>query len=449
MIPRSQVRLAQQRARRTLQEAGIVLTPSEASHIEAADFGLNELERTGLELVTYTPMPTPLYLHFGAGNIGRSLAGALFARGGYDVLFVDALPDVVAALQAKRSYRVVVKDEIPPGAPAEYLIEHVDGIAAQDADAVTAAVARADVIGTSVGAGVLPRVLAAMVPGLQRRTRPVSIILCENLHHAAAVARDMLRQHLPPDFPLAERVGLVETSIGKMVPLMPADVRARDPLEVWGEAYNRIIADRDGFLGLPPQVEGVDLKPHFAAYVDRKLYIHNLGHAVCACEGFLRGHHFIWQAVSDPAVAAIVVAAMEAAASALARKYPGVLYAADLQAHVADLLRRFGNRALGDTVFRVGRDLPRKLAPGDRFIGALRLMQATGGNLATICRGTAAAFHFAAVDEHGKPFPADEAFRAQVAQQGVRQVLAEHCQLDPKRDAAVMDRIEEDYRLLL
>ncbi len=391
-------------------------------------------------------MTRPVYLHFGAGNIGRSLAGALFSRGGYEVLFVDALPDVVNALHARRCYRVVVKDALPAGVPSEFLIEHVDGIAAQDAAAVAEAVSRADVIGTSVGANILPRVLAAMAPGLQRRTRPVSIILCENLHHAATVARDTLRQQLPPDFPLAGRVGLVETSIGKMVPIMPAEVRARDPLEVWGEAYNRIIADRDGFVGEVPQVEGLDLHSDFAAYVDRKLYIHNLGHAVCACEGFLRGHTFIWQAVSDPMVAAATRAAMESAATALAKRYAHVFTTADLQAHVADLLRRFGNRALGDTVFRVGRDLPRKLAPGDRFIGALRLVQATGGDIGPICRGIAAAFRFAAVDEHGKPFPPDEAFRAQVDKQGLRQMLVAHCRLDLVRDATAVSQIEAGCR---
>lgn len=393
-------------------------------------------------------MIRPLYLHFGAGNIGRSLAGALFSRGGYNVLFVDALPDVVQALQARRAYRVVVKDVLPPDAPHEFWIEHVDAIAAQDAQAVSDAVARADVIGTSVGAGVLPRVLAAMAPGLLRRTRPVSIILCENLHHAADVARDTLRRELPPDFPLAQRVGLVETSIGKMVPIMPADVRARDPLEVWGEAYNRIIADGNGFLGDAPQVEGLDLKPHFAAYVDRKLYIHNLGHAVCACEGFLQGHVFIWQAVADPVVACATRAAMATTAAALARRYPQAFAMADLQEHVTDLLRRFGNRALGDTVFRVGRDLPRKLAPADRFLGALRLVQATGGDIAPICRGIAAAFRFAAVDEQGNAFPADEAFRKILADHGLRQVLQTHCQLDPVRDADAMKQIEARFSTL-
>lgn len=53
MIARSQVRAAQARAQRMLQDAGIVLTPEETRQVEVADFGLDELERTGLELVTY------------------------------------------------------------------------------------------------------------------------------------------------------------------------------------------------------------------------------------------------------------------------------------------------------------------------------------------------------------------------------------------------------------
>lgn len=44
---------AQARARDYLARAGIVLTPDEAATIEIADFGLGELDRTGLELVTY------------------------------------------------------------------------------------------------------------------------------------------------------------------------------------------------------------------------------------------------------------------------------------------------------------------------------------------------------------------------------------------------------------
>lgn len=44
---------ARKRAREYLYRAGVALTPEEARTIEVADFGLGQLEETGLELVTY------------------------------------------------------------------------------------------------------------------------------------------------------------------------------------------------------------------------------------------------------------------------------------------------------------------------------------------------------------------------------------------------------------
>jgi len=53
MLTQTEVEAARERAREYLKRAGIVLTPEESAGIEVADFGLNDLERTGLELVTY------------------------------------------------------------------------------------------------------------------------------------------------------------------------------------------------------------------------------------------------------------------------------------------------------------------------------------------------------------------------------------------------------------
>ena len=53
MISGQDVAIARARAREYLARAGVVLTPAESQSIEIADFGLGELESTGLELVTY------------------------------------------------------------------------------------------------------------------------------------------------------------------------------------------------------------------------------------------------------------------------------------------------------------------------------------------------------------------------------------------------------------
>lgn len=53
MITREEWRGARDRTLTFFEKAGIVLTPAEKESIEVADFGLGDLERTGLQLVVY------------------------------------------------------------------------------------------------------------------------------------------------------------------------------------------------------------------------------------------------------------------------------------------------------------------------------------------------------------------------------------------------------------
>ncbi|TVX99047.1 D-lyxose/D-mannose family sugar isomerase [Cohnella terricola] len=52
-MKRSEYESAKQRTEEMFAKAGIVLTAEEADKIEVAGFGLNDLERQGLELITY------------------------------------------------------------------------------------------------------------------------------------------------------------------------------------------------------------------------------------------------------------------------------------------------------------------------------------------------------------------------------------------------------------
>lgn len=53
MLERSEFEGARRRTRQYLADTGIVLTSEEAARIEVADFGLSQLDRYGLELITY------------------------------------------------------------------------------------------------------------------------------------------------------------------------------------------------------------------------------------------------------------------------------------------------------------------------------------------------------------------------------------------------------------
>ena len=126
-----------------------------------------------------------------------------------------------------------------------------------------------------------------------------------------------------------------------------------------------------------------------------------------------------------------VVKAMQQAAAALAEEYPADLSRPDLEEHIKDLVYRFRNRALGDTVYRVGRDLYRKLAKDDRLVGAMLLCRKHRLPCDCIADAVAAGTVFRAKDEHGKLFKTDEVFVEKEFSSGFNAVLASVCKLDP------------------
>jgi mannitol-1-phosphate 5-dehydrogenase len=389
-------------------------------------------------------------IQFGAGNIGRSFIGQLFSRAGYEVVFADVDTAVVRALNERRAYTVEIRDE-----PSEtWLIENVRGVDARDTERVAAEVADADSLGSAVGKNALEAIVPAVARGLELRFRrlgpkPIDLIICENILDGAGFLRGELRRALPADFPLDEMLGLVETSIGKMVPIMSAKDRERDPLLVYAEAYNTLILDGKAFRASIPDVPGLDPKDNMKAYVERKSFIHNLGHATLAyMEGVLgKNCTFTWEAVRDSELRTMAKAAMWESAQALIRAYPDEFNEVNQEEHIENLLRRFGNIYLGDTIFRVGRDVVRKLARDDRLIGAMRFDLAHRVEPEVTAQAAAAACFFRKTDESGRLFPADEEFRRLIFPGGLDVIMTHVCGLSPddKTDRRVISLIRPHF----
>ena len=87
-------------------------------------------------------------VQFGAGNIGRSLVGQLFSRAGWKVVFVDAIPAIVDALNERGGYLVRIKDKLPPGAEDTIEISGVSCLRIDDAQGIGKRYRRQDEIGT-------------------------------------------------------------------------------------------------------------------------------------------------------------------------------------------------------------------------------------------------------------------------------------------------------------
>ncbi len=313
---------------------------------------------------------------FGAGKIGRSFIGQVFSRSGYEVVFIDINRKLVDLLNERGQYKVVIKsskgDEIIP-------VLHVKGVHLSDSENVIAELADATLAALSVGQQGLPSAIPLIAKALVRRRNthgewPLDIIIAENMRNADQYIAGELKKALPSDYPLDALVGLVETSIGKMVPIMSQRDLEADPLQVFAESYNSLIVAKHGFKNPVPDVEFLSPKENIKAWVDRKLFIHNLGHATAAYLGFRKNPAwiYIYEALEDPLILEATRQTMLQSADILMALYPGEFTGSQLEAHVDDLLQRFKNKALGDTIFRVGCDLYRKLSPEDRLVAPLK-----------------------------------------------------------------------------
>jgi len=359
---------------------------------------------------------------FGAGNIGRGFLAQLFYESGFEVIFVDVADAVVDLLNTRGEYSIHIVGE---GAE-EVLIRGVRAVNGKRVALVAEEIANAAVLCTAVGANALPYIAPALAEGLLLRHKtngsPVNILLCENLHDASTFLRNHVAKHLPEESreAILAKTGFVQAVVSRMVPVQTEADRAQDPLAISVEAYKRLPIDANALVGALPEIVGVVAVPNFLAYVERKLYTHNCAHAVLGYVGHAKGYQYGYEALQDPAILALLTAVMQETGAALIRKHG--FDPAQHQAHIADLLKRFENRALGDTCLRLARDPLRKLAPEDRLVGAARLCESQGVSPAATAQAIAYALH------HNDPTdPATVRLQERIANEGLESALQEVC----------------------
>jgi mannitol-1-phosphate 5-dehydrogenase len=387
-------------------------------------------------------------LIFGAGKIGRSFIGQLFGLAGYQVVFVDVDPDVVRELNIRKSYPVVIKgktDEV-------IVVPNVRAVSGLDNSAVIHEISTASLMAISVGKNALEKIIPRIAEGLLLRNEkypnwPLDIIIAENMRSAGIFIYNILSEILPKNYPIDNLVGLVETSIGKMVPIMTEEDLKEDPLLIFAEPYNTLILDKRGFKGPIPNVPGLSPKENIKAWVDRKAFIHNMGHASAAYFGnyFHPEANFIYEVLQDNKVFSATRNAMMQAANVLIRFYPGDFSLNDLELHVDDLISRFQNRALKDTVFRVGQDLPRKLGINDRFAGIIQMAMNAGIPYDFILKAMAFGFFFSKSDEQGNFNTQDVLFKNYLKEKGVENTVVSLCGFSQEKDRLLIDELKVEY----
>ncbi|MGZ0711467.1 mannitol-1-phosphate 5-dehydrogenase (plasmid) [Coraliomargarita sp. W4R53] len=332
-------------------------------------------------------------VHFGAGNIGRGFVGLLLHQGGYDLVFSDVAGALVDAINEVDSYTV---HEVGEGG-IETTVTGFRAINSADhPDEVIAEIASANIVTTAVGPTILKFVAPNIVKALAMRDstlEPLQVMACENAINATDVLREEMRQVAGDDWASLEpRAIFANTAVDRIVPGQPEG----GGVDVTVEPFYEWAIESTPFGDALPNIPGAHFVDDLAPYIERKLFTVNTGHATTAYFGAQAGIDTIADALADETIAAHVTAVLEETSALLVAKHE--LDATEQAAYRATILRRFRNKELPDTVWRVGRQPLRKLSRHERFVGPAAEAAERGLSAESLVSAIGAALEFN--DEH-------------------------------------------------
>lgn len=362
------------------------------------------------------------FVMYGAGNIGRGFIGQVFSDAGFNVGFVDINKEVIGKLNADKEYPV---DIVSNDGIDERIVKNVYGIDGTDIELVSDEIASADIMATAIGVNVLKFIAKPIALGLKKRfeqnKKPFNIIICENLIGADEFLKELIKEQIPEYTErIDNEIGFVEASIGRMVPVVTEEKKKGNILRVYVEPYNILPVDKDAFKGEIPKVSNLYPYSPFNLFIQRKLFMHNMSHATCAYLGFLRNYKYIYETVNDVDIKLVAYKSLVQSALAIANE--NGVEIKDLLSHAENLIYRFKNVELGDTVERVGKDTIRKLSNNDRLIGAIILAEKHTLPCEYLCIGVAAGMCFAPKDDERSVELSNYA-----SENGVKATLNKYC----------------------
>ncbi|OHB80499.1 MAG: hypothetical protein A2V98_02610, partial [Planctomycetes bacterium RBG_16_64_12] len=280
------------------------------------------------------------------------------------------------------------------------------------------------------------RSIALAVPASRAagRETPLDCIACENMMDSSSTLGRHVRALLGGE-DLAwcqQHVGFPDCMISRVVPRPEPD-----PLVIVAEDYNEWTARAEAFRGpKPARLTALEPVDNQSARLERKLFVHNGGHAVCGYVGFHRRHRYVHEAVADPVVAEHVLGALDELGEVVRQKHE--FSPESIEAYKQDFCIRGAVPEMNDAILRVVRDPIRKLSPRERLVAPAKLAIECGLARRWIVKGIVAALKY----RH----PADSQsleLAEKLSQNGLRSVLEEICTIE--KSSPLADEIEEAW----
>jgi mannitol-1-phosphate 5-dehydrogenase len=335
-------------------------------------------------------------VHFGAGNIGRGFIGLLLTQSDYYVTFLDVNDTVIQALKQRNEYTVELVGE----SVESINIVNVTGINSRTEPQLTQeSLNQAELITTAVGPSILPIIAKTLVNTIEYRALNqvesyLNIIACENTIGGSYQLQTALKSLLSEKAKayLDLWVGFPNAAVDRIVPNQVNE----DPLLVKVEPFFEWVIDTKGIKGTLT-IEGAHFTDRLEAFIERKLFTVNTGHATVAYAAYRKGYHTIPQSLKDEQVEGLLAGVLEETGAYLVNQYG---FDAEVQRkYILKTIKRFKNPYVVDEVERVARGILRKLSYNDRFIKPLRECSRVGLPVDHLINSIANALHYDALDD--------------------------------------------------
>ena len=335
-------------------------------------------------------------VHFGAGNIGRGFIGLLLNKAGYHVTFVDVAAPLVNDINELGKYNVEIF-----GKEDKIQVDNISAINSnENLEALLDAIVEADIVTTAIGPNILKFIAPNIAKGLTRRIEknqtPLNIIACENMVGGSTVLKNFVYENLSDEVKgkVDKLIGFPDAAVDRIVPAQHND----EKLLVKVEEFSEWDVDSKGFVGEKPDIKGMTIVDNLSAYIERKLFTVNTGHASIAYLAYQQGIKDISTAMRDQNIVEMARRVWKETGELLIEKY-----GFDPEVHgeyVKTAEKRFSNPYLSDEVTRVARGPKRKLGAKDRLVSPATQLLERGKTPEALASVIAAALKF---DFEGDP----------------------------------------------
>ncbi|MHC4560034.1 MAG: mannitol dehydrogenase family protein [Planctomycetota bacterium] len=352
---------------------------------------------------------------FGAGAVGRGLIARVLAVNGLTPVFVEVNHQLAEYLKHVDGYVV----HLTGIAGKDCYVSGYDVLTLQEIEKISNPLADCLFMATAVGGENLKTVAPVVALGLERalnkRDKPLNILVCENWPNAENVLAEALLDAGCDE----ESFACVRCSVERMVR------RKEKRLDLVAEGGQTFFVDSHAWkgeqIGAVCEIEGLKFTDNIGAIYARKLYTSNAGGAALAYLGSLSACQFLYEALEIPEIRKNLTDLLNAAKQTLNESFG--IDMVELEQHITELISwRFPNRDLADTVERVARNPLRKLGFEERLAGLAHLLGRSGLGTKPVSRVIGAALHYR------EPADPDSVKLGRIiAQKGVGAILEDVC----------------------